>query len=162
MEEAVDKQILIENSSNDWCLFQVALPLLMILLTWPLAGLVIGTEHSFFKAFAGSDLLLFSAMLLAGAGVELGRRQIKESRFSIKLIHRNRSNILWFFAVPLFCWFSIVKMDMMREDFFKNGILPLKIYIYVVINFFSVIGSTGLSMVTLWEENADLLEQSTK
>ncbi|HWT00832.1 MAG TPA: hypothetical protein VN256_11350 [Pyrinomonadaceae bacterium] len=54
----------------NWIGWKVLLPLLLLILVWPMYGLVLRLEHPFVRAFAHGDLLIFSSLILLEAAIE--------------------------------------------------------------------------------------------
>jgi hypothetical protein len=54
----------------NWMGWKVLLPLILLILIWPLYGSMLHLPHSFVRAFAPGDLLIFSSLILMEAAIE--------------------------------------------------------------------------------------------
>jgi uncharacterized membrane protein len=54
----------------NWIGWKVLLPLILLVLIWPLYGSMLHLPHSFIRAFAPGDLLIFSSLILMEAAIE--------------------------------------------------------------------------------------------
>jgi hypothetical protein len=58
------------------CVWKVFVPFLLIILIYPIFLIVVRVHHPFERAFAHGELLIFSALILIEAAVELKRAQL--------------------------------------------------------------------------------------
>jgi hypothetical protein len=100
-----------------WVIYKVVAPLLVILIIWPVYGFSLGIKHSFEEAFSHGDLLIFSALILIEAFIEVEYNFVRDWRF-----HLGRDTALVLAVVALIL-FAVVKIDVMREasspDYYK-------------------------------------------
>jgi len=54
----------------NWMGWKVLLPLILLVLIWPFYGSMLHLPHSFARAFAPGDLLIFSSLILMEAAIE--------------------------------------------------------------------------------------------
>lgn len=58
------------------CIWKVFVPFLLIILIYPIFMIVVKVHHPFERAFAHGELLIFSALILIEAAVELKRAEL--------------------------------------------------------------------------------------
>src|SRR5947209_2914352 len=59
----------IQREFLNWMGWKVLLPLILIILIWPLYGKLLHLPHPFVRAFAHGDLLIFSSLVLMEASI---------------------------------------------------------------------------------------------
>lgn len=110
-------EIFLDHHLQTICLWKVLFPLFLILIIYPLYAFFLKIDHPFQRAFAHGDLLIFSALVMVEAAVEL--KEVK-SRYD---------ELLRFVAMATIVIFGIVKYGaMLREPHLHqanvNGLTP--------------------------------------
>jgi hypothetical protein len=108
------KRAKIEKSFNrlfvNWIGWKVLLPLLLISFLWPLIHYILEIPHSFGRAFAHGDLLIFSALVLMEAATE--GEQNQEQTMTMEAIRI----IAKIFAIIFIIGFVATKADILRKE----------------------------------------------
>jgi hypothetical protein len=75
MEQNLSKTLPSESSFKlmDWIFWKILLPLLLIMAMWPIYKWIFDLEEPFRRTFAHGDLLVYSALIMIEAAVEVGR-----------------------------------------------------------------------------------------
>ena len=139
------KLSLVPESANDsweislikWIVCKVIIPLVVILIIWPIYYYALQLGHPFEEAFGHADLLIFSALILTEAVIEGERTLMQDWRFQLA---RHTGLILAFVALILFV---VVKFDVMRTE---NSPNPDKLYFYSCIGWFMALLSAIISI----------------
>jgi hypothetical protein len=69
-------EIFMNHHLQTICVWKVFVPFLLIILIYPIFLIVVKVHHPFERAFAHGELLIFSALILIEAAVELKRAQL--------------------------------------------------------------------------------------
>ncbi len=125
-----------------WAIYKVAVPLLVMVIIWPIYGFSLGIEHPFAKAFAHADLLIFSALILTEAAIEGEYSHLKDWRF-----HLGRHIALGLALISLIL-FTVVKIDVMRSEQSPDY---YKMQVYGYLGWFMAILSGLLSIYEYWK-----------
>lgn len=96
--------IFLDQHLQTICLWKVLFPLLLILIIYPLYALLLKIDYPFQRAFAHGDLLIFSALIMVEAAIEL-----KESK-------SNYDEPLRFVAMLTMVIFGLVKYGAMLRE----------------------------------------------
>ena len=150
------KRAKIERSFNrlfiNWIGWKVLLPLLLISFLWPLIKYILEIPHSFGRAFAHGDLLIFSALVLMEAATEGERNQDQSMAMeAIRII----AKIL---AIILIIGFVATKADILRKEnelvmlAIPNGheMLTKKMLAYSCLNCTVALVSVVSSVLLFW------------
>ena len=120
-----------------WTVYKVIVPLVVILIIWPIYSYALQTEHPFEKAFAHADLLIFSALILTEAVIEGEHTLVRDWRFQLG---RHMALLLAFVALILYV---VVKFDVMRYEDSPN---TNKMYVYSCVGWFMAVLSALISV----------------
>ncbi len=154
-----DKREVVEKNWRHWYLWQCIAPLAVLFMMWPIGGIIVEAEHSFHKAFADGNLLIFSALLLIGVSLEFRKtKSTNRGNRNLRSILDSKAEISLFAAVLLILWFGAVKVDMMQGDYFSKNPLPPKMLLYSLVSLVSAAGSVGFAANAFWEMTRKLLE----
>lgn len=106
-------EIFFDEHLQTICLWKVFFPLFLILIIYPLYAVFLKIDHPFQRAFAHGDLLIFSALILVEAAIEL--KDVK-SRYD---------ELLRFVAMAVMVVFGMVKYGaMIREPHLHQSGAP--------------------------------------
>lgn len=109
-----NKGFLIKRRWKNWKKWQVGIPLIFILLSWPIC-LFFKVENAFEKCFSGGDLILFSSLLLIGVQIEITHIIHSYEKFRInKKLDDKATNSQWW-ATIIFFLYGIVKYCYISE-----------------------------------------------
>lgn len=97
-------EIFFDQHLQTICLWKVFFPLFLILIIYPLYAVFLKIDHPFQRAFAHGDLLIFSALILVEAAIEL--KEVK-SRYD---------ELLRFVAMLMMVVFGMVKYGAMIRE----------------------------------------------
>jgi hypothetical protein len=97
-------EIFLNQHLQTICLWKVFFPLFLIVLIYPLYALFLKIDHPFQRAFSHGDLLIFSALIMIEAAIEL--REAKS----------NYDEPLRFVAMATMVVFGIVKYGAMLRE----------------------------------------------
>jgi hypothetical protein len=102
--------IFLDNHLQAICLWKVFFPLFLILIIYPVYAFFLKVDHPFQRAFAHGDLLIFSALVMVEAAVEL------------KEVRSRYDELLRFVAMSAIVIFGFVKYGaMLRESNLHHG-----------------------------------------
>jgi hypothetical protein len=108
------KRAKIERSFNrlfiNWIGWKVLLPLMLISILWPLIHFILEIPHSFGRAFAHGDLLIFSALVLMEAATEGEQNQDQTMTMEVVRI------IAKILAIVFIVGFVATKADILRKE----------------------------------------------
>src|ERR1700752_112659 len=130
-----------EISMIRWVVCKVIIPLVVMAIIWPIYSYALQLEHSFEKAFAHADLLVFSALILTEGLIEGEQTLISDLRFQLA---RYGGLILAFVSLIMFV---VVKFDVMRE----NSPNTEKMYIYSCIGWLMALLAAVISMYSFYK-----------
>lgn len=97
-------EIFVDQHLQTICLWKVFFPLFLILIIYPLYAVFLKIDHPFQRAFAHGDLLIFSALILVEAAIELKEAK---SRYD---------EVLRFVAMVVMVVFGMVKYGAMLRE----------------------------------------------
>lgn len=120
-----------------WAVYKVIIPLVVMLIIWPIYYYALQIDHSFEKAFAHAELLIFSALILTEAVIEGEHTLVADWRFQLG---RHIALLLAFIALILFV---VVKFDVMRHEQSPNA---SKLYFYSCVGWGMAVLSALISM----------------
>jgi hypothetical protein len=69
-------EIFLNQHLQTICIWKVAVPFLLLMIIYPIYILVVNVQHPFERAFAHGELLIFSALVLIEAAIELKRAKL--------------------------------------------------------------------------------------
>lgn len=152
-----DNKFGIEKKWRDWCIWQCVIPAVALFLIWPFGAIVAEAKSPFYKAFAGGELLIFSALLLTGASIEFRRIQIVDAKGGLRTILDKRSAVGESLAVIVFMLFGAVKVDMMKLSLEVDP-LPRKVTWYLLTSLVALSFSVVFATSAFWGVTHALLK----
>jgi hypothetical protein len=151
----------IQKQWRDWCMWQCGLPILVLLLIWPLGRFVAEATDAFHQAFGTGDLLIFSALLLISMAVEFRRIQLVEPR----LLHdgwvESNSEAALFAAIIAFLFLGGIKVDVMRANLFESPDGMSKLTAYAVFSVAATLAAVSFTLRAFWRTRAKLLGEDS-
>lgn len=104
-----------ENSSLDrrmldWLFSRIFMPFLILMLMWPIYKWFFDLPHSFERAFAHGDLLIFSALILLESAAEAEYAPYQSVRMGIA------RRCAWLFAIGCVLVFGFMKYSVMLKE----------------------------------------------
>ncbi|MEN3330001.1 MAG: hypothetical protein V7638_4808 [Acidobacteriota bacterium] len=69
-------EIFMNQHMQTVCIWKIFVPFLLIILIYPIFTIIVKVHHPFQRAFAHGELLIFSALILIEAAVELKRARL--------------------------------------------------------------------------------------
>ncbi len=162
MPEVVEYKYRVRKRWHDWSIWQCALPVVVIALTWPIGSVISEAENCFFRTFADGSLLLFSGMLLVGASLELRKTQAGDMEIYWNISLNFIAQVALAGSLIVLIIYGAIKTDMMRTDYFAINPLPLKIILYSIGSIVIAMGSIGIASYGFWKTTEELLKGALK
>ncbi|MDH3890375.1 MAG: hypothetical protein OEV49_04775 [candidate division Zixibacteria bacterium] len=150
----------IRAQHTDWRVWQVVLPLGVLLMVYFDQSFIVDSRHPVLKVFAQGDLLLFSSMLLFGVSVHLRQVQLRLPHFFKLNSPAEYSRMV---AILILMVFGFIKHDVLTKEYFCNeATLGLsKLYLYLVANLVAVLASVSYTVYTFAKVTQKQLQEDS-
>ena len=144
---------------HDWSIWQCAVPVLVIILTWPIGSVISEAKHCFLRTFSDGSLLLYSGMLLVGASLEIKKIQTGEMKVHWNVSLNFLAQVALAGSLIVLIIYGAIKTDMMRTNYFLIDPLPDKVLIYSIGSIIITIGSISFASYGFWKTSEALLKE---
>lgn len=143
MNNTQKSKYLIEKQWRDFKLWKCLVPLIAVIIIWPVGAFIVNTDHSFQKVFSDGDLLIFASLLLIGIFIEFKKIQLSQENLLYDNELDKDANIALVFAIIFLIIFGAIKVDILTNDYIIEANVDPKLTYYsitnIIIAFFAVI-----------------------
>ena len=132
----------LKRRKKDWFTWQVAMPLVFILSSYPICKWIKDIDYSFLRTFAAGDLMLFSGLLALGIMLELNTLRLTNDGLSTDEDLDDIGRYSLVLALIFFFLYALMKYEYVGEVFPDISNLNA-IQIHLKVRLFSYISICG-------------------